>query len=71
MIEKTYIFILCGFLGYFSSYRKRSDVWMYFVKISKFVSKCKVCGRDYRTLGGITNLKKHLATQHLIDLIHH
>ncbi|KAL1488535.1 hypothetical protein ABEB36_014999 [Hypothenemus hampei] len=43
---------------------KTSDVWDFFIKKGKDICQCNLCGKIYKTGGGTTNLKNHLARKH-------
>lgn len=39
----------------------KSDLWKYFLKLSKTEAKCKVCAKIIKTSGNTTNLKSHFS----------
>lgn len=39
----------------------KSELWKYFLKVSKTEAKCKVCAKIIKTSGNTTNLKSHFS----------
>ena len=50
-----------------NSFRKVSDVWNYFTKLSdKKKAVCSICRKELAYLGGTTNLRDHLTSKHAL-----
>lgn len=47
-----------------SKQKTSSDVWEFFTKKGSGISICNLCGKNYKTGGGTTNLKNHLYHKH-------
>lgn len=47
-----------------SKSKTKSDVWGFFTKKDSDSCICNLCGKNYKTGGGTTNLKNHLVHKH-------
>lgn len=43
---------------------KKSEIWKFFTRKGNGICQCNLCGKNYKTGGGTTNMKNHIKHKH-------